>query len=77
MTRAGRIAQERAARSAAAIRERRLARFGAQRAKRTTRSVEEFRRVMALLDRGASADDLEQAVAVLAIVPGDRQGSLL
>lgn len=77
MTRAGRIAQVRAARSAAAIRERQLARWGMQRAKRASRSVEEFHKVMALLDRGASPDELAESIAVLAVVPGDRQGSLL
>lgn len=77
MTRAGRIAQAREARSAAAIRERRLARWGMQREKRVARSAEEFHRLMALLERGASTEELAEAVAVLAVVPGDRQGSLL
>lgn len=77
MTRADRIAQARMARSATAIRERRMARWAMQREKRASRSVDEFHRLMALLDRGASTDELAEATAVLAVDPNDKQGSLL
>lgn len=47
------------------------------REQRASKQVHEFYRVMAMIDGGATDEELAEAAALLAQAPGDKQGRLL
>mgnify|MGYP003442048418 FL=1 len=71
---AGRVANARVRQAAAAIRERQLARLRS--ARESVRAVIDVDSIMAILERGATPQQLEDAASILATPPNARQRRL-
>ena len=71
---AGRDANARVRQAAAAIRERQLARWRS--ARESVRAVIDVDSIMAILERGATPQQLEDAASILATPPNARQRRL-
>lgn len=74
---ANRRAAARAQRTQALVRQRRIERYAMARTPQASRSVPVFHEVMAMLERGVSAERVIEAAAALAVAPDEKQGRLL